>query len=73
VNKFGKKCTKKLSLKFGVLIVGEIEWQLFLPNAVRQPLFAWQKSLVKSTPVVYFKTNLPPWEKGYEIGRNCQG
>ncbi len=41
-NKFGKKCTN-LSLKFGVLIVGEIEWWFFLPNSVRRQLFAWGK------------------------------
>jgi hypothetical protein len=40
----GKKCAN-LSLKFGVLIVGEIERRFFLQNAVCQQLFAWQKKV----------------------------
>ncbi len=47
------------SHKFLRLNVGEIKRRIFFPNAVRRPLFAWQKSLVKSTPGVgnYFR----PW------------
>ncbi len=52
-NKFGKKFAN-LCLKFGVLIIGEIAWQFFLPNAVCRKLFAWQKHLVKSTPCSQF-------------------
>jgi hypothetical protein len=38
-NKLDQKCTS-LSLKFGVLFVGEIDQQIFF---VRQKLFAWKK------------------------------
>jgi hypothetical protein len=46
-NKFGKKCAN-LSLKFGVLIVCEIE-RLFFAKCCVPEAIAWQKSLVKST------------------------
>ncbi len=38
-----------LRLKFGVIIVGDIEKGYFSPNAVRPRLFAWQNVSVKST------------------------
>jgi len=58
-NKFGKKCAN-LSLNFGVLVIGEIEQQFFfhqMLHAVPMQLFAWQKSLVKSTPDNRFDNN----------------
>ncbi len=37
----------QLSLKFEVLIGGEIEGDIFLTNAVHRQLFAWRKKLVE--------------------------
>jgi len=50
MKKFGKNCTN-LNLKFGVLIVDEIEQQFFLPNAVRWQLFTMQKKFGEIDPM----------------------
>jgi len=47
-NKFDKKCTN-ISLKFGVLFVGEIDLRIFCSPAI---FCLAKKSLVKSTPSV---------------------
>jgi len=50
--KFGKKFAH-LSLKFGVLIFGEIEWQFFRQMLFTGNFLLGEKSLVKLTPSLY--------------------
>jgi len=44
-NRFGKFSIDFSLQKSGESIVGEIERQIFLPNAVCRQLFAWQKKV----------------------------